>query len=146
MDAPQVQGGPGVTGKPISVAPGTTGALPAGAPGSPTGAAGPAGPMVTPQGNEGLIAAARTNVQIAVRVLSMELSKFPVESPEFKGVHQALGVLQKTFGKTADADRELIPGEVKSLLSKFGERSPAANVAASRPSIAPPPAPAGAPA
>ena len=113
---------------------GTKSPLPGGAPGAPgampgagvsgAGAGGPTGtPMSTPQPMEGMQKAARVNVQLAMKMLQRELPHFEIASEQFKSLHSAIKTLSTGFGETEDKDRDLIPAEIRQLLSQVGPGS-----------------------
>jgi hypothetical protein len=107
-----------------------------GAPPLPPGAAGGAGsmtgpgpggpmssPMATPQPMEGMQKGARMQIQVASQMLQRELAHFPLESPEFKALDDALRNLQKAFGKNKEDDRKAFPSEIMNMLAAVGPGS-----------------------
>lgn len=134
QDMGTMMGGAGVTDKPGSVP-----ASPAATPGGPGSGPTPS-PMTTPQPNEGLRQAARVNIQIARDMLLQELPKIGTDSDEGKALLRVLDILSKSFGKSEDKDRELIPAETLQLLSslKPGGGSPGAEAMAQKPPMAEP--------
>ena len=97
-------------------------------------------PMSTPQPNEGLKQAARTQVQIARRQLEHALPALGSDTDEGKAVLKCLNTLSGPFGKTEDKDRELIPAEIASLVSGAG--GPDGGAGAAKPPASAQPAPA----
>lgn len=88
------------------------------------GAGGPmSSPMATPQPMAGIQKGARIQVQVASQMLQRELPHFPLESPEFEALSEALRKIQKAFGKTQDEDRKAFPAEIMNMLSAVGPGS-----------------------
>lgn len=87
--------------------------------GNPGGASPAASPMVTPQRKEGKIAAAQTNVHIAVNMLEEALPAFGSESPEGATIIKALGTLAKLMGKKGQDSSDLVPAEVKQMVASM---------------------------
>lgn len=98
----------------------------AGPGGSPSpGGAGPLGtPMSTPQASDGLKAAARMNVTLAIDTLTKALPDLGAMSEEGKAIRDALKALTNIFGKSESKSRELIPAEIMQLLSGLPQSNP----------------------
>ena len=97
------------------------GAPPGGAPpgaGAPAGQASPAAaPMAAPQEKQGKMAAASTNVHIAMNMLEEALPAFGSESDEGKAVMKALTALSKLAAKRDSSD--LVPAEILQMVRQM---------------------------
>lgn len=76
-----------------------------------------AAPMSGPQQKKGLMAAAQTNVHIAVNMLEEALPAFGSESPEGQSILEVLKKLSRLVGKKDSSD--LVPAEIMQLVSRM---------------------------
>jgi hypothetical protein len=76
-----------------------------------------AAPFSKPQDKQGLKAAARTNLHIALNMLEEALPAFGGESPEGQKISRMIGELGKLFGKHDDSD--LVPAEIMHMVRQL---------------------------
>lgn len=112
-------------------------AMPGGMAGSPAGPG--ASPVVSPGAGAGNQAAASAAVKAAVAQLHQALMAFPVNSPNYKAVDQALAKLTPMFGGAEQSN--LVPAAI--LQQAQAAKSGQTPVGSAAPPMAPSPPPGG---
>jgi hypothetical protein len=91
-------------------------------PGAPGGAdnAPRAAPMMTPQVPAGEMEEAKSQVSMALKILTKALAVFGVHGEKGKALMHAIKSLAKSFGQDEESTDELQPAAIKQMLAGLG--------------------------
>jgi hypothetical protein len=94
--------------------------------------------MSTPEAMPGKEKDARVKVQMAMKMLQQQFPNFDIGTDQFKALQSAIKTLSTAFGESEDRDRDLIPAEIRQMLSSIGPGSASPGQAAMMGGGAPP--------
>ena len=97
-----------------------------------------AAPMTTPEPPEGLRAAAKVDVMLAVKVLERALPAFGFDTKEGKVILNTLRSFSKIFGSSESQTEELMPAELQSLMQQMPQGAGGGPTPAAPPTATPP--------